>query len=212
MHPGQPGHLPRVSPDVPVGGLAASLCDAGAALPGAVDRRAPAIARGALALRLAGSGGRENLIGTLTGLDTICTFGEAITGGFSVLRTVIVAAAVVMAATGSVHAQDAAAGEKDFLVCRACHQIGPNAKIAVGPVLNGVIGRKAGPYPGYEYWRANRDSGIVWTPEELDKYLKSPQTVVPHTKMIFPGLKDEQKRKDVIAYLEQFGPDGQKKQ
>ena len=86
------------------------------------------------------------------------------------LRTVIVAAAVVMAATGSVHAQDAAAGEKDFLVCRACHQIGPNAKIAVGPVLNGVIGRKAGTYPGYEYSPANRDSGIVWTPEELDKY------------------------------------------
>jgi cytochrome c len=102
-------------------------------------------------------------------LDTICTFGEAITGGFSVLRTAIVAAAVVMAATGSVHAQDAAAGEKDFLVCRACHQIGPNAKIAVGPVLNGVIGRKAGTYPGYEYSPANRDSGIVWTPEELDK-------------------------------------------
>ena len=59
---------------------------------------------------------------------------------------------------------------------------------------------------------ANRDSGLVWTPEELDKYLTSPQAVVPHTKMIFPGLKDETKRKNVIAYLEQFGEDGQKKQ
>ena len=56
------------------------------------------------------------------------------------------------------------------------------------------------------------NSGLVWTPEELDKYLASPQAVVPHTKMIFPGLKDEKKRKNVIAYLEQFGPDGQKKQ
>jgi cytochrome c len=46
----------------------------------------------------------------------------------------------------------------------------------------------------------------------LDKYLTNPQTVVPHTKMLFPGLKEEQKRKDVIAFLEQFGPDGQKKQ
>jgi cytochrome c len=109
-------------------------------------------------------------------------------------------------------AQDAAAGEKDFLVCRACHEIGPNAKIAVGPVLNGIVGRKAGTYPGYEYSDANKNSGIVWTPEELDKYLESPQTVVPHTKMIFPGLKDEQKRKDVIAFLEQYGEDGQKKQ
>ena len=109
------------------------------------------------------------------------------------------------------HAQNAAAGEKDFLVCRACHQIGPGAKIAVGPVLNGVVGRKAGTYPGFAYSTANKDSGLVWTPEELDKYLTSPQTVVPHTKMIFPGLKDDQKRKDVIAYLQQFNEDGTKK-
>ena len=128
------------------------------------------------------------------------------------LRTTIVATALVLASSTLVRAQDAAAGEKAFVVCRACHQIGPNAKIAVGPVLNGIVGRKAGTYPGYTYSPANRDSGIVWTPEELDKYLTSPQTVVPHTKMIFPGLKDEQKRKDVIAYLEQFGPDGEKKQ
>ncbi|HET6194465.1 MAG TPA: cytochrome c family protein [Acetobacteraceae bacterium] len=129
-----------------------------------------------------------------------------------VFRTAIAAAALLVMGVGQVSAQDAAAGEKDFLVCRACHQIGPNAKIAVGPVLNGVVGRKAGTYPGYEYSPANKDSGITWTPEELDKYLESPQTVVPHTKMIFPGLKDATKRKNVIAYLEQFGEDGQKKQ
>jgi cytochrome c len=119
---------------------------------------------------------------------------------------------LLIASTDMSAAQDAAAGEKTFMVCRACHQIGPNAKDAVGPVLNGVVGRKAGTYPDYQYSEANKNSGIVWTPEELDKYLTSPQTVVPHTKMIFPGLKDEQKRKDVIAYLGQFGPDGQKKQ
>jgi cytochrome c len=129
-----------------------------------------------------------------------------------VLRTVIISIVLLVGAMGMARAQDAAAGEKTFVVCRACHQIGPNAKSAVGPALNGVVGRKAGTYPGYAYSPANRDSGIVWTPEELDKYLISPQTVVPHTKMIFPGLKDEQKRKDVIAYLEQFGPDGEKKQ
>jgi cytochrome c len=118
--------------------------------------------------------------------------------------------ALLTASMCPVLAQDAAKGEKDFLVCRACHQIGPGAKIAIGPVLNGVVGRKAGTYPGFQYSDANRDSGIVWTPEELDKYLASPQTVVPHTKMIFPGLKDAQQRKDVIAFLEQYGPDGQK--
>jgi cytochrome c len=111
----------------------------------------------------------------------------------------------------SARAQDIAAGEKDFIVCRACHQIGPGAKIAVGPVLNGVVGRKAGTYAGFDYSSANKESGIAWTPDELDKYLTSPQTVVPHTKMIFPGLKDAQKRKDVIAYLAQFNDDGTKK-
>jgi cytochrome c len=132
-------------------------------------------------------------------------------GGRRVFRT-FVAGMLLAASAGQVRAQDAAAGEKSFAVCRACHQIGPSAKVGIGPVLNGIVGRKAGTYEGYTYSPANKDSGIVWTPEELDKYLASPQTVVPHTKMVFPGLKDEQKRKDVIAFLEQFGPNGEKKQ
>lgn len=127
------------------------------------------------------------------------------------LRATASALAFFVVNSFSVLAQDVAAGEKTFLVCRACHQIGPNAKNAVGPVLNGIVGRTAGTFPDYQYSPANKDSGLVWTAEELDKYLTSPQVVVPKTKMIFPGLKDEQKRKDVIAYLEQFGPDGQKK-
>jgi cytochrome c len=128
-----------------------------------------------------------------------------------VIRSCLIASAVLVGLAAPAMAQDAAAGEKDFAVCRACHQIGPGAKIAVGPVLNGVVGRKAGTFPGYAYSPANKDSGIVWTPEELEKYLTNPQAVVPHTKMIFPGLKDEQKRKDVIAFLEQFNDDGSKK-
>ena len=108
-------------------------------------------------------------------------------------------------------AGDPAAGEKTFMKCKVCHQIGDNAKNMVGPALTGVVGRQAGSYPGYSYSEANKNSGIEWTPEELDKYLTNPQAVVPHTKMIFPGLKDEQKRKDVIAYLEQFNEDGSKK-
>jgi cytochrome c len=132
--------------------------------------------------------------------------------GERVVRTVLLTAVLVLAGAGPSLAQDAAAGERDFIVCRACHQIGPNAKNMVGPVLNGVVGRKAGTYPGFEYSDANKSSGITWTPDELNKYLSSPGTVVPHTKMIFPGIPDQQKRKDIIAYLEQFGPDGQKKQ
>jgi len=74
------------------------------------------------------------------------------------------------------------------------------------------MGRTAGTYPGYTYSESNKTSGIVWSPEELDKYLTDPQKVVPRTKMIFPGIKDEQKRHDVIAYLQQFGADGKKQE
>ncbi len=127
------------------------------------------------------------------------------------IRSCLIASTILVGMVSSAHAQNAAAGEKAFAVCRACHQVGPSAKIAVGPVLNGVVGRKAGTFPGYTYSAANKDSGLTWTPEELDKYLTNPQAVVPHTKMIFPGIKDDQKRKDVIAYLEQFNADGSKK-
>ena len=107
---------------------------------------------------------------------------------------------------------DPAAGEKAFAVCKACHQIGPGAKIAVGPVLNGVVGRQAGTYPGYTYSAANKNSGITWTPDELQKYLANPQGVVHGTKMAFAGYPhDPQRVNNIIAYLEQFGPDGQKK-
>jgi cytochrome c len=120
------------------------------------------------------------------------------------------AVVLFIATLGSAAAQDAAKGEKEFTVCRACHQIGPNAKNAVGPVLNGVVGRKAGTYPGFQYSEPNKNSGLTWTPEELDTYLTDPQKVVPKTKMIFPGIKDPQKRQDVIAFLKQYGPDGNK--
>jgi cytochrome c len=125
-----------------------------------------------------------------------------------ILAAALAAPAFAQASAGG----NAAAGERTFVICRACHQIGPGAKNAVGPVLNGVVGRKAGTYAGFEYSDANKNSGITWTPDELEKYLADPQKVVPHTKMIFPGLKNPQQVKDVIAFLEQYGPDGQKKQ
>jgi cytochrome c len=132
------------------------------------------------------------------------------------MRTMILGALLAGSVWLPALAQDNAvgnpeAGEKDFVVCRACHQIGPNAKNFVGPVLNGVVGRKAGTYPGYSYSEANKNSGITWTVPELEKYLANPQAVVPHTKMIFPGVKDPQKVKDIIAFLEQYGPNGEKK-
>ena len=68
--------------------------------------------------------------------------------------------AVLVASAGAA-AQDAAGGEKVFAKCNVCHQIGEKAKNFVGPVLNGVVGRKAGAYPGYNYSEANKYSGIT---------------------------------------------------
>jgi cytochrome c len=107
-------------------------------------------------------------------------------------------------------AGDPAAGEAKFKVCRICHQIGEGARNFVGPELNGVVGRKAGSVPGYNYSDANRNSGLVWDEATLAKYLRNPRAVVPGTKMAFPGLVSDQDAADVIAYLKQFGPDGKK--
>jgi cytochrome c len=107
-------------------------------------------------------------------------------------------------------AQDAAAGEKAFLICKTCHQIGETAKNTIGPVLNGVIGRKAGTYPGYNYSDANKDSGLTWDETTFREYIKDPKAKVPGTKMTYAGIKDDKKIDDLIAYLKQFGPDGKK--
>jgi cytochrome c len=109
-----------------------------------------------------------------------------------------------------VQAQDVAAGEKVFAQCRACHQVGPNAKNAVGPVLNGLFGRKAGTVEGYNYSPANKNSGITWDEATFSEYIKDPKAKIPGTKMVYAGLKDEQRIKDLIAYLKQFDASGQK--
>src|SRR3954462_8276036 len=120
------------------------------------------------------------------------------------MRRIFVLAPLLLPLAGPAFAQDAAASEKAFVVCRACHQIGPTAKNAVGPALNGVVGRKAGTYPGYNYSEANKKSDLTWDEDTLRKYLANPQGVVKGTKMIFAGIKDPEKVNDVIAYLKQF--------
>ena len=116
----------------------------------------------------------------------------------------------LLGAMGTANAEDAALGEKVFLKCKACHQIGEGAKNAVGPVLNGVVGRKAGTYADYSYSDANKNSGITWDEATLKEYLKNPRAKVPGTKMIFPGLTKDDDIDNVIGYLKQFGADGKK--
>ncbi len=125
----------------------------------------------------------------------------------------VVAAAVAGAAgtRAAAAAGDPVAGATIFLICRTCHEIGPDARNATGPVLNHVIGRKAGTYPGYDYSQANRRSGITWTVPVLERYLADPQKLVPGTKMAFSGLQDRRQIDNVIAYLQQLDADGQAK-
>src|SRR4051812_13430243 len=127
------------------------------------------------------------------------------------MRGAILAALFAITATTGARAQDAAAGERVFAVCRACHQVGETAKNAVGPVLNGVIGRPAGTYPGYSYSEANKNSGLTWDEATFRDYIKNPRAKIPGTKMIYPGLKDEQKTTDLLAFLKQFDAEGKKK-
>ena len=75
---------------------------------------------------------------------------------------------------------------------------------AVGPVLNGLFGRKAGMVEGYTYSPANKNSGLTWDEATFREYIKDPKAKVPGTKMVYPGVKDEKRVEDLIAYLHQF--------
>ncbi|MBN9262574.1 MAG: cytochrome c family protein [Hyphomicrobium sp.] len=116
-------------------------------------------------------------------------------------------AATVFLGTTLVSAQDVENGADIFKRCRACHDVGDNAKNKVGPILNGIVGRKAGTIEGFKYSDANLKAGAdgwVWTEEKMMEYLLNPRAAMPGNKMAFAGLKDEQDRKDLIAYLKQF--------
>ena len=127
----------------------------------------------------------------------------------------MVLAVGISAASSAVTAQQSLivgrhdAGAAVFKQCRACHQVGTNARNGIGPVLNGVVGRPAGAYPDYTDSLANKNSGLVWDEETLARYLRAPAEVVPGTKMIFFGLKKTQDAADVIAYLKRFDADGE---
>ena len=126
------------------------------------------------------------------------------------MRSIAIGFAIVLSTTGLSQAQDAAAGEKIFGQCRACHQIGPTAKNGVGPAQNGLIGRPAGTYPGYSYSNANKSSGLTWDEATFREYIHDPKAKVPGTKMAFPGIKNDQQITDLIAFLKQYDITGKK--
>lgn len=123
-----------------------------------------------------------------------------------------VAVALLAAGFGPAQAQDVAEGEKSFRKCMACHDVGPTAKNKVGPILNGLEGRKAGTIEGFgNYSNANKDSGIVWDTETFLRYIRAPMQEMKGTKMAFIGIASEKERGDLWAFLKQFAADGSKK-
>ncbi len=128
------------------------------------------------------------------------------------MRRIAMSIATAVCLVNAASAQDPAEGEKVFATCKTCHQIGEGAKNAIGPELNGVVGRKAGSVAGYSYSDANKNSGITWDEAGLAEYLKDPKAKVPGTKMVFAGIKDEKKVQDLIAFLKQFDAAGKKAQ
>jgi cytochrome c len=120
---------------------------------------------------------------------------------------VIVALSMGISASTAL-AQDVAAGESSFRKCAPCHSVGEDAGNKVGPLLNGLDGRKAGAIEGYNYSDANKNS---WNEETFEEYIKDPRAKVPGTKMVFAGIKNDKELKDLWGYLKQFAADGHKK-
>ena len=108
----------------------------------------------------------------------------------------------IIAASPALAEGDAAAGEKVYKKCKTCHSL-EAGKNKLGPNLAGIFGRQAGSVEGYKYSAAMAASGIVWDEATMDAFLAKPKDVVPKTKMAFAGLKKDEQRQDLIAYLKE---------
>jgi cytochrome c len=120
---------------------------------------------------------------------------------FRSLTFLSLALAAGLLAPAPARAQDAEAGKTVFKqICSICHDV-VAGRNRVGPSLFGIVGRKTGEEPGFHYSAANKNANLTWDDATLDKYLAAPRQVVPGTIMAYAGLKDDKKRKDLIAYL-----------
>ncbi len=100
-----------------------------------------------------------------------------------------------------------AQGEAVFRQCRSCHMVGEGARHGTGPLLNGILGRKAGTLSGFRYSPqlvAAGEGGLIWTEETLDAFLENPSAYIPRNRMAFRGLRSAEDRAAVIAYLATF--------
>lgn len=122
----------------------------------------------------------------------------------SLIAMALLATSLATPARAETEPPSLARGEALWAKCQACHSIVPNGRNLVGPALYGVFGRVAGTLPGYRYSEAMKASGMVWTEENLDRYLAATQDVIPGSKM-YGGLAVDQDRVDLLAWMKQVG-------
>ena len=115
--------------------------------------------------------------------------------------------ALSLLALHTAQAQDPAAGALVFNQCATCHSV--NGSNGIGPSLQGIAGRKAGSFPGFEYSRAMKANTTVWDAVSLNAYLGDPHGMVPGNLMPFSGLLDATQRANLIAYLIALPPRSQ---
>jgi len=123
------------------------------------------------------------------------------------MRHLTAAALLATLATPALAQGDPAAGEKVFNKCKACHQVGPDAKNRVGPTLNGINGAEIASVPDFSYsdnFLEMKAEGFTWTDENLAAYLTDPKAVAPGGKMSFAGLRKQEEIDNVIAYMATF--------
>jgi cytochrome c len=119
------------------------------------------------------------------------------------MKTTMLAFSALLAISSSALAEgDVAKGEKVFRKCIACHTL-EEGKNKVGPTLYGIFGRTAGALEDYKYSSAMVESGIVWDEENMDGYLQKPRAFLKGTKMAFAGIKKDDQRADLIAFLKE---------
>lgn len=127
------------------------------------------------------------------------------------MRLLVLAPLMFLTTLSAANAQDLAEGERSFRKCLPCHSVGADARNKVGPVLNGLEGRKSGTIEGYNYSEANKKADITWADASFKEYIQNPMARVPGTKMAFAGIKNENEIAALWAYLAQFKADGSKK-
>ena len=114
-------------------------------------------------------------------------------------------AAALTFSAASAQQCDAAAGEKVFARCKACHKVEDGAN-GVGPHLFGIVGRPVAGVEGYNYSDAMVEYGaggsVAWDHDRLAVYLENPRAEIKGTKMAFAGLRKPDERENVICYLD----------